>query len=44
MDTKLKEDENAYPQLSGKLCWKIALLVIEILKVQVGYLFSNDFM
>jgi hypothetical protein len=45
MDAKLEGRERTHPQLSGKLCWKkIALLVIEILKVKVGYLFSNNFM
>jgi hypothetical protein len=37
MDAKLKGSGSTHPQLSGKLCWKkIALLVIEILKVKVG--------
>jgi hypothetical protein len=37
MDAKLKGRESTHPQLSGKIGWKkIALLVIEILKVKVG--------
>ena len=45
MDANLKGRGSTLPQLSGNLCWKnIALIVMEILKVKVGYLFSNDLM